>query len=120
MERIITEKYSDLHEVYRTEAGSVYQSDLEKCLYLNFSRKQAKFKYSCLLRLKKAIEAVDVDRMLTHPEASDVEIISICACEHCYVLTALDILALRDLLQGAFVMFQLNHIIKDCLHRIVV
>src|SRR5690606_3723001 len=109
---------ASLHEVFHTPLGAVYQSDKECCLYVDFNGKRAKFNYSCLLRLKRKIEAVDVEQMLMNPYASDVEIISIAACDDCYVLNALEILAFKELLQGTFVMFQLNHIIKDCLQRI--
>ena len=111
---------SEHHEVFRTKSGVVFQSDKERCLYLEFSGKKAKFKYPCLLRLKKTVESLNVENMLINPQASDIEIVSISGCEHCYVLSALEIIALKELLQGAFVMFQLNHIIKDCLYRLVV
>lgn len=107
-----------LHEVFSTNSGTVFQSDTERCLYLDFGGKKAAFKYPCLLRLKRKVEAVDIEQMLINPYAADTELISVTACEHCYVLDALEILALKELLQGAFVMFQLNHIIKDCLQRI--
>ena len=108
------------HEVFRTKSGVIFQSDKERCLYLQFSGKKAKFKYPCLLRLKKAVESINVENMLINPDASDVEIISLNGCDHCYVLSALEVIALKELLQGAFVMFQLNNIIKDCLYRLVV
>ena len=111
---------SEQHEVFRTKSGAIFQSDKERCLFVDFAGKKAKFKYPCLLRFKKAVEFVNVENMLINPEASDLEIISISGCEHCYVLSALEIIALKELLQGTFVMFQLNHIIKDCLYRLVV
>jgi hypothetical protein len=116
----LTHLESELHEVFRTGSGAVFQSDKERCLYLHFGGKKAKFKYSCLLRLKKAIEAINVEHMLINTEGADIEIISIHGCDHCYILTPLEIIALRELLQGTFVMFQLNLILKDCLHRLVV
>lgn len=106
-------------EVFATHSGTVYQSDAERCLYLDFAGKVARFDYLCLARLKKAVEQVDIERMLhdTSPRG-DIEIISICACEHCYILSAIEILSLKELLQGTFVMFKLNHLINDCLHRL--
>lgn len=105
-------------EAFSTTAGTVYQADEERCLYLDFDGKLTRLNYLCLVRLKRAVEKVDIDQMLLDAEAPDVEIISICACEHCFILTATGVLALRELLQGTFVMFRLNHIIKDCLDRL--
>lgn len=109
-----------LQEVFSTSVGKVLQSDQENCLYLDFAGKVAKFDFLCLARLKRIIEGIDIEGMLLNTSSSsDVEIISLCACEHCYVLSATQILALKEILQGTFVMFQLNNIIKDRLHRLV-
>lgn len=109
-----------LEEVFSTSAGAVYQADSERCLYVDFAGKRTRLNFLCFLRLKTAVEKVDIEQMLLDAEAPDLEIISICACEHCFVLDATEILAFRELLQGAFVMFKLNHIIKDCLYRLPV
>lgn len=109
-----------LEEVFSTSAGAVYQADSERCLYIDFAGKHSKLNFLCLVRLKSAVEKVDIEGMLLDAAAPDLEIISICACEHCFILNATEILALRELLQGAFVMFKLNHLIKDCLYRLPV
>ncbi|MES2731537.1 MAG: hypothetical protein V4714_07305 [Bacteroidota bacterium] len=107
-------------EVFSSNAGTVYQSDEEGCLYLDFAGKIARFDFVCLARLKKIVERIDIERMLLNTSNSaDIEIISMCACEHCYVLDTREIVALKELLQGTFVMFQLNNILKDRLHRLV-
>lgn len=111
---------TELHEVFRTNSGAVFQSDKERCLYVDFAGKKAKFKYACLLRLKRALEAVSVEEMLINPAGSDIEIISISGCDHFYILTPVEIIEFRELMKGTFAMFQLNLIIKDCLYRLVV
>lgn len=111
---------TQLEEVFSTSAGTVYQSDAERCLYIDFAGKRTRLNILCLVRLKNAVEKVDIEKMLLDTAAPDLEIISICACEHCFVLNATGVLALRDLLQGTFVMFKLNHIIRDCLYRLPV
>ncbi len=110
-----------LHEVFQTDAGCVYQSDKENCLYLNFSGKMARFEYATLIKLRNTIKKINIDNMLLNPcRIADIEIISVAQSDHYYILSALEILALKDLLEGTFVMFQLNHIIKDSLYRLVV
>jgi hypothetical protein len=49
--------------------------------------------------------------------AADVEIISLCACENCYVLTLPQVVAFKELLAGAKVMLDLNSIIHERLRR---
>lgn len=105
--------------VFDTKQGAVYQCDEERCWYVDFAGKVAKFDYRCLLKLKKAVYHVDIaDKLLNGTKDPDVEIIFICACDHCYVLSLLQIIALKELLEGTFVMLQLNHIIQNTLYSI--
>ncbi|WP_423149514.1 hypothetical protein [Rubrolithibacter danxiaensis] len=116
----VKELAATLHEVFRTESGVIYQSDKEKCLLIDFDGKICKFNYQQAVRLKKIIEAIDVEKILLDSQSSTLEIIALHGCEHIYLLSVIQILQFKELLQGAFVMFQLNHIINDCLHRLVV
>lgn len=108
-----------LLEVYSTPQGAVYQSDAENCVYLNFAGKTAKYKLGCLIRLKKVIDSISLERMMdvNHP---GIEIIFLCGAEDCFVLDIKEIIDLKELLNGTFTMFNLNHMIKDCLQRLVV
>jgi hypothetical protein len=109
-----------LTEVFGTTAGSVYQCDLKECWYVDFGGKVARFDYGSLLRLKRTVENVSIEKMLLDPaKGNDFEIISLSACDHLYVLTAIEILALKELLHGTFVMLKLNHLVKDCLCRVI-
>jgi len=106
-------------EVFSTKNGAIYQSDSENCWYVDFAGKLARFDYRNLQKLKKAVYQIDIEGLLLNSDkAPDLEIIFICACDHCYVLSLLQIIKLKDLLQGAFTMLELNHIIYDRLHRI--
>ena len=107
-------------EVFSTVKGAIYQSDSEGCWYVDFAGKLAKFDYRNLLKLKKAVYQIDIEHLLLRSDkAPDLEIIFICACDHCYVLSLIEIIALKELLQGTFVMLELNHIVFDRLHRLV-
>jgi hypothetical protein len=106
-------------DVFSTHNGAVYQCDAERCWYINFAGKVAKFDYRCLLKLKKAVYNVNIEaKLLDSSKDPDVEIIFICACDHTYILTLLQIIALKEILEGTFVMLQLNNIIQDRLYRV--
>jgi hypothetical protein len=108
-------------EVFATTSGSIHQSDSENCWYIDFAGKVAKFDYRCLLKLKKAIYAIDIEALLLkNTKSADLEIVFICACDHCYVLSTLEIIAMKELLEGTFVMLQLNNILHDSLYRVAV
>jgi hypothetical protein len=111
---IETIQTAQITEVFGTKAGTIYQSDAERCWYVDFAGKLAKFDYRCLLKLRKAVYHIDIEQVLLNTTKSpDVEIIFICACDHCYVLTLVQIIALKELLEGTFVMLELNHILHD-------
>ncbi|MBE7177662.1 MAG: hypothetical protein INR69_14735 [Mucilaginibacter polytrichastri] len=111
---------SDLHEVFATETGTVYQSDRECCLFIDFAGKFCRYTFPQLCQLKKKVNSFDIEEMLLNPFGADIEIVSIAGSEHYYVLTAVEILSFRELLAGTYVMFELNHILRDQLQRIVV
>ena len=107
-------------EVFSTTAGAIYQSDSENCWYIDFAGKLARFDYRNLLKLKKAVYDIDIEARLLNPhQSADLEIIFICACDHCYVLSLLQIIKLKEILSGTFTMLALNHIICDRLYRVV-
>jgi hypothetical protein len=110
-------KNPELTEVFKTNTGAVYQSDEQNCLYLDFAGKHSKFSFKGLNDLKKKVDKIDWQFMLVNTEQADIEIIL--QNDHCFILNSLQIAALKELLQGTFAMFQLNHIIKDCLQRLV-
>jgi hypothetical protein len=103
-----------LTDVFSTKAGAVYQSDSERCWYVDFAGKIARFDYRCLLKLRKAVYHIDIEqKLLSTDKSPDVEIIFICACDHCYILSLVQIIALKELLEGTFVMLELNHILHE-------
>jgi len=107
-----------LDEVFTTASGSVYQSDCENCWYIDFAGKVARFDYRCLLLLKKAVYNINIEALLLkNAKSADIEIVFICASDHCFVLTTLEIIAMKELLEGTFTMLELNHIIYDRLYR---
>jgi hypothetical protein len=106
-------------EVFRTAQGVIFQNDSERSWYINFAGKNARFDYRCLLKLRKAVYGIDIEQKLLDSSLSpDVEIIFICACDHFYVLSLLQVIALKELLEGTFVMLELNQIIHNTLHRV--
>ncbi|MCU0353932.1 MAG: hypothetical protein MUD08_09405 [Cytophagales bacterium] len=108
---------TDRQEVFRTEHGCVCQSDAEKAIYIEFGGKFERYDVHCFQRLKKAIFRIDLEQMATDvARATDVEIIALKGCTHFYVLTLPQVLAFRELLEGASVMFELNSIIQERLY----
>ena len=108
-------------EIFRTPNGCVYQSDKKGCFGVDFGGYMTEFKIPCFFALKKMVDRIDLDAMALDPaNASDIEIISPCGSERCYVLTLPELLEFKELLAGARVMLQLNSILHERLYRIAV
>lgn len=108
---------SNLIEVYSTAKGGIYQSDEANCLFLDFCGKNSRLSFTELNDLKKIVDAFDVAHMCTLIEHADIEIILL--KDHCFVLSGIQVIYLKEILSGAFTMFRLNHMVKDCLERCV-
>lgn len=120
MQQTLPSKAIQFTEVFSTANGAIYQSDSEACWYIDFAGKLARFDYRNLLKLKKAVYQIDIEELLLNStKSADLEIIFICACDHCYVLSLVQIIKLKEILQGTFAMLELNHIIYDRLHRLI-
>jgi hypothetical protein len=121
MQSTITAPSVEFVEVFQTNRGSVFQSDKQNCWYVDFAGKLARFDYRSIMKLRKAIYAIDIEALLLSSELTpDLEIVFICACDHCYVLTLLEIIDFKQLLEGTFVMLELNRILHDRVYRLAI
>jgi len=74
-------------------------------------------KVETFLRLKKAVDSINLDQMaISTNRSSDFEVITICGCDRCYVLTLPELIAFKELLAGARFMLELNSVLYECLH----
>ncbi|GAB3936240.1 hypothetical protein [Mucilaginibacter myungsuensis] len=114
----VTATLPQVSEVFATKHGCVQQDDAQRRWLVEFAGRTASFDHRNLMKLRKAVYAIDIEqRLLEGAHGPDVEIIFICASEHCYVLSLLQVIAIKDLLEGAFVMLELNQIIHNRLYR---
>lgn len=114
----VAEKF---REIYRTPNGCVFQCDQKRCFAVEFAGYLTEYKLPCFFSLKKLIDRIDLEEMALNPaKGSDIEIISPCGSERCYVLTLPQLIEFKELLAGARVMLQLNSILHERLYRIAV
>jgi hypothetical protein len=107
---------TEMVEVYANEAGAIYQCDRKSRLMLSFNGNLNLLKVDTFLRLKKAVDSIDLQQMAANPSrSSDYEIVSVCGCDRCFILTLTELYAFRDLLTGAKFMLELNRMLHECL-----
>ena len=117
--RNTTDTCDCLTEIFRTENGCVFQCDEQQRFFVEFSGIRTAFKVQGLFKLKRMIDAIDIEAMVQNPcRVADFEIVHLPGCERCFVLTLTDILKLKDLLSGAAVMLELNSILSERLNPV--
>lgn len=107
---------AQLTEIYTTSTGAVLQCDKRNRLLIEFAGSLSVLKVDAFLRLKKAVDSIDLEEMATNTKRSfDLEIISVCGCDAVFILTLSEIYALKELLTGAKFALALNSMLHECL-----
>ena len=107
---------ANVEEVFSTAAGTVYQCSRKNCFWLAYNNSTTSFSVSDFLKFKKRIDTIDVERMLNDTtRSSDFEIVMPFRTERCFILSVENILELRELLNGAKFMIELNSVVRTCL-----
>lgn len=103
-------------EVYKTQHGAVYQCSRQNCYWLEFAGDTTAFKVSDFFNFKKRIDAIDLSAMIIDSSrTADFTIVMPFRTPRCFVLDVNDVLNLRDLLDGAKFMIELNSVVSACL-----
>lgn len=109
---------ANVEEVFKTAVGAVYQCSRKNCYWLEFQDSTTSFSVSDFLLFKKRIDSIDIEKMLNDSSrSSDFEIVMPFRTERCFILSVEDILNLREILDGAKFMIELNCQIKSFLRR---
>ena len=104
-----------LNEIHTSGIGAVFQCDSRNRLLVHFAGEVAALKVDAFLRLKKAVDSIDLELMATSTNrSSDFEIISVCGCNRCYVLTLPELYAFKELLAEAKFAMELNSVLHAC------
>ncbi|WP_207531882.1 DUF6686 family protein [Desertivirga arenae] len=105
-----------LIEIFKTQQGAVYQCNSKNAFCLEFGNSRSFFKISDFLNFTKKINNIDVAEMAKNTSRhADIAIVMPHYTERCFVLTITDIIALREILNGAKFMLQLNSILRECM-----
>jgi hypothetical protein len=115
MKMVGKEVSATYQEVFRTDRGAVYQCDASNRLILDFWNTHTPLSARDFAQFRRMVETVDIQQMaLSTAAADDVEILTPPRSERCYVLTLCEIVHLRELLNGAKLMLELNAMLREC------
>ncbi len=101
-------------EIYKTSTGAVSQCDKRNRLLIHFSGGVSVVNVETFLRLKRAVDSIDLEEMATNTKrSSDLEIIAVCGCEPIFILALSELHALKELLAGAKFILELNSMLHE-------
>ncbi|PRY52244.1 hypothetical protein B0I27_1062 [Arcticibacter pallidicorallinus] len=102
-----------LIEVFRTEAGAVYQCEASNNFILEFADRSTAFKPGNFIDFSKRLFAINLAEMLCSPaKHADLAIIMPPYCETCFLLTITEVISLQRILGGAKTILHLNSILR--------
>lgn len=102
--------------VYQTKSASISQCDIDESFVLSLEKQNISLKLCELISLKKKINQIDIITLL-ETDTPDIEIIHLPHCDRFLVLSVLQILEFRELLNGAFNILALNSSIQRILRK---
>ncbi len=108
---------TDLQEIFTTVYGAVYQSDRTNRLIVDFDGSVTTLKVDAFLRLKKAVDSIDLGSMATRTgRDADFELITVFGCDKLYVLSLQEVFNFKELLGGARFVLELNSMLHERLY----
>lgn len=108
--------FASLEEIFRTDHGAVLQCSNKNCYWLDFAGDCTSFKVADFIQFRRQVEEINIDEMMSDPSPrADYTILMPFRSQRCFVLSARDVLNLKELMQGAKFMMELPGVIKDCL-----
>ncbi|MFY0598800.1 MAG: hypothetical protein JXR03_03955 [Cyclobacteriaceae bacterium] len=102
--------------VFSTSNTSIHQCDITEKFVINLFEGQIALNLCGLIAFKKRINEIDLAGMFDNNH-SGIEIISLRHTDRLFVFDIREILELRDLFSGSFVMLELNSVIHKTLVR---
>lgn len=103
-------------EIFRTVYGTVQQCNLKNTYLLDFYGQCSAFKASDFLDFVRKVNNIDLEEMVRSTSRnSDIVILMPHYTERCFVLSISEVLNLRELLQGAKFILNLNSMLCECL-----
>ena len=103
-------------EIFKTRSASIVQCELTDSFLLKSDQGEIAFKLCDLFAFRKKIMSLDIVELL-ESDAPDTEIIHLPHCDRFLILSVLEILQFRELLNGTFDILALNSSIQKILRK---
>ena len=100
-----------MDQIFSTRFFSSYQSDFDRCFFIDFGHKKVKLDFCQLLALRHKLSTISIDEHFKK-EHPGVEIVWLCNKSHLFVFSTAELIDLRELLKGTMGMLELNSLVS--------
>ncbi|CAM4296882.1 hypothetical protein ZORO111903_12180 [Zobellia roscoffensis] len=91
-----------MERIYSTQYYTFFQSDKERCFYIDLVQKVVRLSFCQLLALRQKVWSINIENHFDDDfNPHGLEILSLCNKEHLFVLNTLEVLDLKELLTGS-------------------
>ena len=99
-----------MERVFATKNGYIEQSDRLHCYFLHFNGTTYKMAPCALIALRAKLHSYNLDELLLGDDDLALEIVPVCNRDRFLLLDLSDLIELKELITGTFVMLELNSI----------
>lgn len=99
--------------LYRSRFFATYQSDSQRCFFLDLGPRKLKLSCCQLLALRQKLKALELAAHFNGHNRHGMEIISLCNRDHILLLDTHEVIDLKQLIQATFGLLELNSMLQD-------
>ncbi|HAI42526.1 MULTISPECIES: hypothetical protein [unclassified Maribacter] len=98
--------------VFQSKFYTLYQSDKEKCHYLDMNQKTIKLSFCQLLALRNKVQNISIENHFDSDlNKHGFEVLMLCNKEHLFILNTIELLDLKTLVDYSFISLDIDHIV---------
>src|SRR5690606_38149408 len=95
--------------VFSSKFYTLYQSDIDRCFYIDLGQKTVKLTFCQLLALRQKVHSISIeDHFDSDMNNHGFEVLMLCNKEHLFLLNTFEILNLMDLVQHGFALLGIS------------
>ncbi|WP_340157490.1 hypothetical protein [uncultured Maribacter sp.] len=98
--------------VFQSKFYTLYQSDKEKCHYLDMNQKTIKLSFCQLLALRNKVQNISIENHFDSDlNKHGFEVLMLCNKEHLFILNTIELLDLKTLVDYSFISLDIDQIV---------
>lgn len=98
--------------VFQSKFYTLYQSDKEKCHYLDMNQKTIKLSFCQFLALRTKVRNISIEEHFDSDlNKHGFEVLMLCNKEHLFVLNTVELLDLKSLVEYSLISLDVDHIV---------